>query len=155
MKSNDHNITAKAYHSVAVSYSKMSTPEKLFDREGYLLLRECVSEGVNIEVMLYEWITFNIPGGKYTPDFFVIFSDGTVALIEVKQESTSRSGKKYYAGQSYRDSRSKLRATAELNPWFEFYMASYNSREGWKIDKIIPNRGIEYMDGTKNGRKTE
>jgi hypothetical protein len=147
------NIVAKAYHDAATSYSKMSTPERTFYNEGYILLKDTVAASVNIEVLLYEWMTFNVPGGKYTPDFFVIFSDGTMAFIEVKQEATSKSGKKYYAGRSsYRDSRSKLRATAELNPWFKFYMAVY-SRDGWRLEDIIPSRGTEYMEG-RNDRKT-
>lgn len=128
------------YFGVVNSYSKMSAPEKAFNREGYLLLADIVA---SIDVVLYEWMSFNIPGGKYTPDFFVRFSDGSIAFVEVKQESISKSGKKYY-GASYRDSRSKLRATAELNPWFKFYMAAY-SRNGWKIEQIIPTRGMEYI----------
>jgi hypothetical protein len=149
------SITARAYYDVAASNSKMSRPEILFNNEGYLLLKDTVAAQINIEVLLYEWMSFNLPGGKYTPDFFVMFSDGTIAFVEVKQVSMSRSGKKYYAGQSYRDSRSKLRAAAELNPWFRFYMASYNNRTGWNIETIIPSRGIEYIQtgGDKNGRK--
>lgn len=141
MKSTSDSLVAKAYYDVANSYSKMSNPERLFNNEGYILLRDTVAAGVSVEVLVYEWITFNIPGGKYTPDFFVIFSDGTIAFIEVKQEYTTKSGKRNIAGRSYRDSRSKLRATAELNPWFNFYMAVYNN--GWRLEKIVPSRGIE------------
>jgi hypothetical protein len=84
-------------------------------------------------------MSFNLPGGRYTPDFFILFSDGTIAFVEVKQEAVSRSGKRYYAGKSYRDSRSKLRAAAVLNPWFSFYQATYNTQTGWRLEKIDAN----------------
>lgn len=124
----------------ADSYSKMSLPERLFNNEGYLLLSDYIDAG--IQVMLYEHISFNIPGGRYTPDFFIIFTDGKVAFVEVKQASVSRKGKKYYAGNSYRDSRSKLRATAEINPWFRFFQATY-IKGGWDIEPIVPERGLD------------
>jgi hypothetical protein len=154
MTSND-SIVAKAYFEASKSYSKMSAPERYFSNEGYLILADTVAPNVRIEVLLYEWITFNVPGGKYTPDFFVLFSDGTVAFVEVKQEAISRAGNKYYAGKSYRDSRSKLRASAELNPWFKFYMAVYNSRDGWRFEDIIPTRGLDNIKGKQNGRETK
>lgn len=135
-------IEIKALYDWADS-SKMSLPERLFNNEGYLLLRDYINS--NIEVILYEHISFNIPGGKYTPDFFVIFSNGSVAFVEVKQEASSKSGKKYYAGRSYRDSRSKLRAASEMNPWFKFFQATYNSREGWRIELISPTRGLDNL----------
>lgn len=144
----DTNTLAKAFSG---TFSKMSTPERIFNSEGYFILSDELKSG--IEVMLYEWVSFNIPGGRYTPDFFVLFKDGSVVFVEVKQESIGKSGKRYYAGGSYRDSRSKLRAAAELNPWFKFYMAVYNRRDGWRLDPIVPSRGIEYIGGANEQTK--
>jgi hypothetical protein len=132
MKSNE--LVAVANWEVE---SKMSTPERLFYNGDYLLLKDFVAADVEIKVIKYECVSFNVPGGRYTPDFFLIFSDGTVAFVEVKQETISKSGRKFY-GKSYRDSRSKLRASAQLNPWFKFYQASYNTRTGWRIE-LIPS----------------
>lgn len=145
MKTNElDSLEAKAYYDTANIYSSMSRPEKEFNDTGHFLLNDYVSAPIN--ALMYEWISFNIPGGKYTPDFFVLFGDGTVAFVEVKQEAITKRGKRYYAGSSYRDSRSKLRATAELNPWFKFFMAVYNSRDGsWRIEPIVPTRGIELI----------
>ncbi len=145
MKTNELNeLTAKAYYDTANMYSRMSRPELEFNDTGHFLLNDYVASPIS--ALMYEWITLNIPGGKYTPDFFVLFEDGTIGFVEVKQEATTRSGKKYYAGSSYRDSRSKLRAAAELNPWFRFFMAVYNSRDAsWRIEPIVPTRGIELV----------
>ena len=115
--------------------SRMSLPERMFEHEGFLLLREEYGEGVNLDALMYEWVTFNLPGEKYTPDFMAIFSNGKTCFIEVKQEAITKKGKRYFAGKSYRDSRSKLRAAASLNPWWDFYMAVYNNG-GWRLEKI-------------------
>lgn len=117
--------------------AKMSRPERLFQDEGYLLIAEMLPENIHIELMMYEWVTFNLPGGRYTPDFLIRCSDKSEIYVEVKQESISKRGRAF-RGQSYRDSRSKLRAAASMNPWHKFYMAVY-SRGGWKIEYIEPD----------------
>lgn len=145
METKINELTAKAYYETANMYSRMSRPEKEFNDTGHFLLNDYVA--ASLSALIYEPITFNIPGGKYTPDFFALFDDGTVAFIEVKQEAVAKSGRRYYAGRSsYRDSRSKLRASAETNPWFKFFMAVYNGRDGsWRIEPIVPTRGTELV----------
>ena len=120
---------------------RMSTPERLFQNEGFLLLTELLPDGVFIEAMVYEWLTFNLPGGKYTPDFGLICTDNSWIFVEVKQETVSKRSGRVFRGQSYRDSRSKLRAAASLNPWCKFYMAAY-SRGGWRLEYIEPTEFI-------------
>jgi len=134
------------------SNTKMSRPERLFQDEGYLLVVEKLPENVHVESMMYEWVTFNLPGGRYTPDFLMRCSDRSEIYIEVKQENISKRGRAY-RGQSYRDSRSKLRAAASLNPWHTFYMAIY-SRGGWKIEYIEPDPFIYPTSIKVNGNGT-
>lgn len=85
----------------------------------------------------FEWLSFNLPGGRYTPDFFHIAESGQFIIVEVK--ATKKQG-------SYRDSRAKLRAAAALNPWATFIMALKLPREdGWDIEIIEPKASI--VDG--------
>lgn len=77
----------------------------------------------------YEWISFKIPGGSYTPDFFMLLEDGTQVCIEIKASQMQ-------AG--YRDARSKLRASASLNPWIIFYESRLD-KNGWLLEKIPPD----------------
>lgn len=37
----------------------------------------------------YEPITFHLPGGDYTPDFFIVEKDSTISIIEAKGWSPS------------------------------------------------------------------
>lgn len=134
-------MNARAYLEFGEQFTKMSLPERLFNNSAYLLMTDFFD--AEVRVLVYEPVSFNVPGGKYTPDFMMIFSDGAIAFIEVKQQAVTRSGKKFIAGKAYRDSRSKLRATAELNPWFKFFQAVYNNKDGWQIEPIVPTRGIE------------
>ncbi len=67
--------------------------------------------GVDVLEWRYEPISFTLPGGSYKPDFMYIFSDGMVIFVEVKGSTHQK---------NYRDARSKLRAAAELYPWFVF-----------------------------------
>jgi len=129
---------------------KMSLPERLFRDEGYLLVRETLPPDVYIECMMYEWESFNLPGGRYTPDFFIRLSNKDQIYVEVKQESFSKSGR-VFRGKSYSDSRAKLRACASLNPWHTFYMAIY-SRGGWRLELIEPEQFF-YPESTSDDRK--
>lgn len=67
-----------------------------------------------VQIMHYEPVTFNIPGGQYKPDFLAILQSGRVVIIEVKASKKQR---------NYRDARSKLRAAASLFPFFTFVEA--------------------------------
>lgn len=82
----------------------------------------------------YEWMSFKLPGGSYTPDFLYLLADGRLVFVECK-------GSKNQA--NYRDARSKLRAAATLNPWFWFYevrieKSAWNS--AWNIERIEPDQ---------------
>lgn len=77
----------------------------------------------------YEWISFKLPGGSYTPDFLYILKDGSHVFVEVKASQ-------HQAG--YRDARAKLRACASLNPWYTFMEARLD-KTGWIFEKIEPD----------------
>ena len=74
----------------------------------------------------YEPITFHIPGGNYTPDFMHITESGRIYFVEVK-------GSRHQKG--YRDARSKLRAAAEVFPWFTFIEAR-KENNAWELERI-------------------
>lgn len=82
----------------------------------------------------YEWLSFKLPGGEYTPDWDYVMGDGRLVIVEVKTS-------KFQAG--YRDARSKLRAAATLNPWFTFYEAM-QERGGFILELIQPDANYVY-----------
>lgn len=59
----------------------------------------------------YEAVKLRVAGGWYTPDFMHITSTGNVVFVEIKES-------KYQP--SYRSSRQKLKAAAELHNWAYF-----------------------------------
>jgi len=91
----------------------------------------------------YEWMTFKVPGGSYTPDRSCLLKDGRWIFIEIK-------GSKKQI--NYRDARSKLRSAAALNPWFTFYEAIVD-RFGITLEEIKPEIG--YVNDLISGGKNE
>lgn len=75
----------------------------------------------------YEPASFTLPGGSYKCDFMYILADGLIVFTEVK-------GSKKQA--NYRDARSKLRAAAELYPWFIWTQATQAGRGQWDFEEI-------------------
>lgn len=76
----------------------------------------------------YEWVTFRVPGGMYTPDFIYIFENNEIAFVEIKGSKKQR---------GYVSTRQKLRATASLNPWFYFFEA-VGSGSNWNVELVEP-----------------
>jgi len=89
--------------------------------------------GKQVAFVGYEWESYKIPGGSYTPDFLYIFTTGERVCVEVK-------GSKMQA--SYRDARARLRVAASLNPWIIFIEADKDKQQGWKIETIKPDVGL-------------
>ena len=81
--------------------------------------------GRRVVRMDYESCSRKVPGGRYTPDFEAWLEDGTTVYVEVK-------GSKRQKG--YRDSRSKLRAAAEVYPMFTWIQVVES--EGWTVEVI-------------------
>lgn len=104
--------------------SGRSQTEIEWRRIGDLLISEKM--GSNPVFVGYEWISFRLPGGSYTPDIAYLFESGKWAFVEIKGSRTQK---------NYRDARSKLRAVACLNPWFEFYEAR-NEKRSWQVERI-------------------
>lgn len=101
-----------------------SQTELEWRRIGEILISEQV--GSKPIFVGYEWIAFRVPGGSYTPDIAYLFESGKWAFVEVKGSRIQK---------NYRDARSKLRAVACLNPWFEFYEAR-NEKRSWQLERI-------------------
>lgn len=91
-----------------------SKEEELFSKQIKILFAaEPALAGLTFLSATYEAIKFQLPGGLYTPDFYIKaeLPDGTRALIQVEiKGSKSQKG--------YRSSRQKLRAAASLYPEF-------------------------------------
>lgn len=135
-------------------YGHMSGPERDWVQSGHLLLVEEYGEDWYIEAILYEPITFRLPGATYTPDFLVCLLHGTLAGVRksvfvetkeeyaytkrtVKDDGTLQARTVRHRQQSYRDSRSKLRAAASVNPWYDFWMATRDAKtHAWNLEKI-------------------
>lgn len=97
----------KAKAKIVQTSPYKSDGERAFSTFGKALMEEHF--GLTVLRMDYEPETFNLPGGKYTPDFRMIMSDCGIVFVEIK-------GSRYQHG--YRDARSKLRAAAFLNPMY-------------------------------------
>lgn len=82
--------------------------------------------GARSNQQLYEPMTFNLPGNKFTPDWLHILEDGRVVIVEVKRNKHL---------QSYRDSRAKLRLSAATHPWFTWIMA-FGEGMDWTLEEI-------------------
>ncbi len=91
---------------------------------GHIYINELANERVS--VTLYEPVSFKLPGGSYTPDFLHITEKGQMFFVEIK-------GSKHQKG--YRDARSKLRAAAELHPWFTFLEVRQENGD-WTVERI-------------------
>ena len=97
-------------NAAAVSTSPYrSEYERIFSLFG----RAIIEDHYHIKVveMTYEPETFNIPGARYTPDFRIIMATGQIVFVEVKGSKKQR---------GYVTTRTKLRATAELNRCYKF-----------------------------------
>jgi len=145
------DLTAKA--QLERDYDAMSAAECAWSTGGYLSLNAdpMFADFDVVATMLYEWQSFKLPGASYTPDFLCIMQSGTLVYIEVKESK--------FQG-SYRDSRSKLRAAAALNPWFYFVMAVWKKGTraaplgSWIIEHIEPDhKGWRSGQYTRAGQK--
>jgi hypothetical protein len=84
----------------------------------------------------YEWMSFNVPGGSYTPDYAYILKSSQMIFVEVKGSR---------AQANYRDARSKLRGAASLNPWFTFCEVRI-TKKAWEFEII---KGNDYQESQK------
>lgn len=87
-------------------------------------------------VMLYEWVSFKLPGGSYTPDFNYLLADGCWVHVEVKGSRMQS---------NYRDARSKLRAASTLNPWYTFVEVRPEKGGMWTLEVVKPDP--DYLAG--------
>lgn len=80
--------------------------------------------------MRYEPVRFKVPGGSYRPDFLVLLAADVVehariVFVEVKGAKQQR---------GYRDSISKLRAVAELYPWWTWVLVWAKT---WEVEEVV------------------
>ena len=82
----------------------------------------------------YEALTFRLADKtRYTPDFFVLRSDGAIEFVEVK-------------GFWRDDARVKLKTVAEMFPMFRFYAVEALSKKkggGWSVERIAPWKAVK------------
>ncbi len=89
-----------------------------------------------VHLLLYEWMSFNLPSSVYTPDFAAILNNGRIVFIEVK---ASKKQRHYLIG------RYKMRIVSSLNPFFDFCIATPVAKTKnalWDIDKIPSDRRL-------------
>ena len=116
-------VTAVADLAAIVSPYK-SRLEELWSREGNLILLADLGE--RTAVQLYEPWTLRLIGASYKVDFVHILESGRIVCVEVKASSRQA---------NYRDARSKLRAAAEMHPWFTWIEARHEN-VGWAVEVI-------------------
>ena len=116
-------MTAVANLAAIVSPYK-SRLEEHWAREGALVL--LAELGEQTAVQLYEPFTVRLIGAHYKVDFVHILESGRIVCVEVKASSRQA---------NYRDARSKLRAAAEMHPWFTWIEARHENG-GWIVERI-------------------
>ncbi len=107
--------------------------------------------GCAVAVTLYEPASWSIPGGSYKPDFLHMLADGRMVFVEVKalilkdKVITRRDGtaevKQVHnsaAQHGYRDARLRLRAAAEVYPYFVWCEARIGKRGAFEFEIINP-----------------
>lgn len=105
-----------------------SDVELRWRREGTRLVEEMHEKRVIFTG--YEWFSYKIPGGSYTADFSYLLENGHWVVVEIKGSR---------AQGSYRDSHTRLKAAASLNPWHTFYEVVWERRTGWDVKHIPPD----------------
>lgn len=78
-------------------------------------------------------VSYTLPGGRYSPDFYYILEDGERINVEVK-------GSTYQRG--YRDSIAKMRAAATLY-WFDKFILAMWEKGAWKLELIEPDAAFQ------------
>ncbi len=114
----------KARARIPIPPQRRSKTEEAWENLAILILEDEFK--LRVIYAAYEPLTFNIPGGKYTPDFLYLLENGEHVLIEVKSKRRL---------QSYRDSRAKLRAAAELYPFYHWFMATAHA-DAFVLERI-------------------
>lgn len=115
-------LTARADLSRMISPYR-SRNEEWWAAMGPILLGSEI--GCQVQLTLYEPLTFKLPGGNYRPDFLHILEDGRLVLVEIKGSRRQP---------NYRDARSKLRAAAELYAWAAWVEARVDGRGACEIE---------------------
>lgn len=134
---------AKA-ENVGVKYK--SEGERRYREYGYTTLVYPEEEPV---LIIYEPLSLKVPGGRYTPDFLVLYNSGYFVLVEVKESPYQP---------SFRDCAAKLRASAELYPFFTFALAMENKKlHLFEHHFIIPGEPLPYLKhkAKKKGKQDE
>lgn len=84
--------------------------------------------GKRIVVVRYHPFIFVLPGETYKIDFMMIAEDGFHYMVECKGSKKAK---------NYRDARSKLRASAEIHPYWNFLLAVWPDQRnelGWDVE---------------------
>lgn len=121
-----------------------SEHERIWHEHGRIVFLAEHGEEYMIREMRHHPVALRIPGGRYTPDFMVVTLqlDGRYDywFIEIKPaDRISKSGKMVRPGKNRRDARAKLRAAAEVYPFWKFVearLASTKAPLNWELELI-------------------
>ena len=106
------------------------TPQYRSKTEGYWaqMGNVYIADEFNARVMWegYERARLSIPGGFYTPDFMYILENGQTIFVEIKGSKRQK---------NYRDARSKLRAAANVYPFWTF-VEDIGGRNGFDLEVL-------------------
>ena len=107
-----------------------SQVEQAWDLFGDKLLQDDL--GIKPLMRIYEAMSFNIAGRRYTPDFIHILENGWIVVVECKGSRHMK---------SYRDSRLRWNICSELYSFFVWAWADQDKNGIWTIEyKNIPER---------------
>ena len=124
-------------HKVTEGWAKFllaaeSQEEKRWQSQGIPLLEDFYHQ----KIVLWQpkAVSWQIPGGRYSPDFFYIFEDGMRLHVEVK-------GNEHQAG--YRDAMARMRVAATLRWYDRFLMAVKETTTTWKLKEVLPDKDYQ------------
>jgi len=110
---------------------KQKAPGPLRQRRGQPNKEEAdfgriLSTWPGVKRFVFEGITLRIANGaRYTPDYYVVLTDGTLCFYEIK-------GLRRAAGIL------ALKVAANQFPEFQFLIAEFDRKTGWTIERVMP-----------------
>lgn len=118
-KSSEKNIKAKARKPIDTMTFRSKTEERAW-------YEWVLNQGA--AKCLYEPLVFHLLGGNYTPDFVLVFPDGSMWFIECKGS--------WSAYQSGRSSKRNLKQAAVEFGWIGRWFALLPDKRGWRVEEF-------------------
>lgn len=74
-------------------------------------------------------ISYQLPGGRYSPDYLYIFESGLRVVVEVKGSSFQK---------GFKDAKAKMRAAATLH-WYDNFLLVMWEKNEWSLEAVKPD----------------